>query len=378
MTMELTIERGVLLSGLQRVQGIVEKRNTMPILSNLLMEAEEGKLRLFATDLEIGLKGEYPATVKKAGAVSISARKFLDIIRELPETQIEISSQDNHWIEITAASSKFRMAGLSPEEFPPIPNPEKEVLLTVPRKPFLEGIEKVVFAVGDNDARHILNGVLLNIKQEGRGGYTLRLVGTDGHRLAKVERKLTLEGGNTTGPPEHNLVISKKAILEIKKLLEEDDQEPVMGLSENQIVLKKGNLLFITRLMEGSFPNYEQVIPRNNKNKMALEKKTLEGALKRVSIFAREKTNAIRLTVQPNRLGLLSNNPDVGEAQEEVKAEYKGEEIVAGFNARYLLDAISVIKSETVFLHFDDAFSPCMVTDETDSQFLCVVMPMRI
>jgi len=376
--MRLTIERGVLFSGLQRVQGIVEKRNTMPILSNLLLEAEEGKLRIFSTDLEIGLKGEYPAQVEKSGAVSISARKIFDIIRELPDTPIQISSQENHWVEINAASSKFRMAGLPPEEFPPIPNPEKEVQLTVSRKIFLEGIEKVVFAVGDNDPRYILNGILLNIKQEGRGGYTLRLVGTDGHRLAKVERKLPSEGGKTSGPLEHNLVISKKAILEMKKLLEEDDTEPVMGLSENQLVLKKGNLLFITRLMEGSYPNYEQVIPRNNQKKVALEKKVLEGALKRVSIFARGKTNTIQLTLQPNRLSLLSNNPDVGEAQEEVKAEYRGEEMVAGFNARYLLDALSVMRGDTISMHFNDPFSPCMVTDETDPQLLCVVMPMRI
>ncbi len=376
--MQFTIERGVLLSGLQRVQGVVEKRNTMPVLSNLLMEAEKDRVKVFATDLEIGLKGEYSAKVTKPGTVSLSARKLWDIIRELSDGPIGFSAQENHWVEISSGTSRFRMAGLPPEEFPPIPNPEKEVLLSVPRKAFLDGIEKVAFAVGDNDARYILNGVLLNLRQEGRGELSLRLVATDGHRLAKVERKISSEATKISGPPEQNLVISKKAILEIKKILEEDDQEPVIGLSENQLILKKGEILLTTRLMEGSYPNYEQVIPRGNQKHVVVQKKNLESALKRVSIFAREKTHAIRVTVQANRLGLLSNNPDVGEAQEELKAEYKGEEIEAGFNARYLLEALTVIRSEKVSLRFNDPFSPCLIQDEADTQFLCVVMPMRV
>jgi len=376
--MQLIVERGVLWAGLQKIQGVVEKRNTMPILSNLLLEGEGETMWIFATDLEIGLKGEYPAKIQKPGGVSLSARKLFDMVRELPDIPIKITSKENHWVEISAAKSKFKMAGLPPEEFPPIPNPEKEVLLSVGRKPFLEGIEKVAFAVGNNDTRHILNGVLLNVRPEVGGGLTLRLVGTDGHRLAKVERKITSAGPKGATLQEHNLVISKKAILEIKKILEEDEEEPVIGLSENQLVLKKGSLFFITRLLEGDYPNYEQVIPRNNHKKVTLSRTALEGALKRVSIFAREKTNAVRLTLKPKQMTLLTTNPDVGEAQEEIQTNYQGEGLEAGFNARYILDAISVMESENILMHFNDSMSPCLVTDEADSQFLCVVMPMRV
>ena len=376
--MQLIVERGVLWAGLQKTQGVVEKRNTMPILSNLLLEGEGEEMSIFATDLEIGLKGKYPAKIEKPGGVSLSARKLLDIVRELPDVPIKIISKENHWVEISAAKSKFRMAGLPPEEFPPIPKPEKEVLLSVGRKPFLEGIEKVVFAVGNNDSRHILNGVLLNVKPEVGGGLILRLVGTDGHRLAKVERKITSPGQQGAAPQEHNLVISKKAILEIKKILEEDEEEPVIGLSENQLVLKKKSLFFIARLLEGDYPNYEQVIPRNNTKKVTLSRTALEGALRRVSIFSREKTNAVRLTHKPKQMSLVTINPEVGEAQEEIPTDYKGEELEAGFNARYILDAISVMESENILMHFNDSKSPCLVTDEADSQFLCVVMPMRV
>ena len=377
--MKLKIIRSELLTGLQRVQGVVEKRNTMPILSNILLEAREDQVVLFATDLEIGIRGSHPAEVTQAGGVAVSARKLFEIVRELPEGPISISSDGQHGVRIEAGKSEFRIIGLPPQEFPAMPSVEGEPLMSINRAIFSEMIRKTVFSAGDNDARYILNGLLVThfLKDKKRA---LRFVGTDGHRLAVIERTLgdTKGGRPLQSTTEQTAIVPKKAAMEIKKLLEESEQEPEIGLGKSQLIFQRGGLLLLARLMEGNYPNYNQVVPKENDKQAVAKRGELESALRRVSILSREKTNAVKMTFESDTLTLSSSNPDMGEAKETIGIVYKHEGLTAGFNARYLLDILSAMEGEEVTLELKDSLSPCMIRPPGDPDYQCVVMPMRV
>jgi len=372
--MKLKISRGELLTGFQRVQGVVEKRNTMPILSNILLEAKDGQIVLFATDLEIGIRGTYKAEVSQPGGVTVSARKLYEIVRELPEGTVTITSEGNHSVGIHAGKSEFKVLGLPPQEFPAMPMVESEPLVPIDRGTFSDLIRKTVFAAGDNNARYILNGILVTRFMRGKK-QALRFVGTDGHRLAVIER--AIENGKVL-PEEQSAIVPKKAAIEIKKLLDENEETPQIGVSKNQMIFQRGSLLLLARLMEGGYPNYQQVIPKENEKRAVVKKNDLESALRRVSILSREKTSAIKLVLESGAITLSSSNPDMGEAKESLEAQYGQEGLATGFNARYLLDALGAVDSEEVVLEFKDALSPCIIRQPGDPDYLCVVMPMRV
>jgi DNA polymerase III subunit beta len=375
--MKVKIQRSALLSGLQRVQGVVEKRNTMPVLANILLEAKDSQVTIFGTDLEIGIKDSLPAEVSEEGGITVSARKLFEITRELPEGAIRLTGTDKNWLRIEAGKSEFRLAGLLPQEFPSIPAVEAEQTIPVSRKTLLEVIRKTIFAVGDNDARYILNGMLVHIESKGKKPL-LRLVGTDGHRLAVIERELANGKTAKADSDEISAIVPKKAALEIKKLLEENEDEPELGVSRNQLIFRRGQVLLFARLMEGNYPNYQQVIPKESDKKISVDRSLLEGALRRVSLMAKEKTSAIRVSLEPGALVLASSNPELGEARETVPMDYKGESLVTGFNARYLLDALGAIEGNNAFFEFKEAISPCLIRQEGDKNYFCVVMPMRV
>ncbi|MBI3994867.1 MAG: DNA polymerase III subunit beta [Nitrospirae bacterium] len=374
--MRLKISRGELLTGFQRVQGVVEKRNTMPILSNILFEAKGDQVVLFATDLEIGIRGSYKAEVLQPGGVTVSARKMYEIIRELPEGPVTITSGDNHAVGIEAGKSEFKVLGLPPQEFPAMPAVDSDPRMPVDRKTLSDLIRKTIFAAGDNNARYILNGILVTLFMKDKKR-ALRFVGTDGHRLAVIERELP-DGKGKGVAQEQTAIVPKKAALEIKKLLDENEEPPEIGLSKNQMIFQRGSLLLLARLMEGSYPNYQQVIPKENDKRVMVKKTELEGALRRVSILSREKTSAIKLALEPGAITLSTSNPDMGEAKETIEAKFEKEGLTTGFNARYLLDILSGLDSEEVLLEFKDALSPCLVRQPGDPDYLCVVMPMRV
>lgn len=388
--MKVQIQRAELLAGLQRVQGVVERRNTMPVLANILLEAGGGRVTVFGTDLEIGIKGTHEAEVSDEGAIAVSARKLYEIIRELSEEPVRLTTTDKNWVQIEAGKSEFRIMGLPPSEFPAMPVVEPEQLIPVNRKILSELIRKTIFAVGDNDARYILNGVLLTMQAKDRKRQ-IRLVGTDGHRLAIIERDLpdgkssasggSVETRDLSSLPvskEATAIIPKKAALEIKKLLDETEEEPELGISRNQLIFRRGQVLLLARLMEGNYPNYQQVIPKENEKRTIVNRTVLEGALRRVSLMAKEKTHAIRMSLESGAIVLTSSNPDMGEAKEAVPVVYTGEGIVTGFNARYLLDALGAIEGDRALFEFKDSVSPCLIRQEGDEGYLCVVMPMRV
>ncbi len=375
--MKVRIGRDELLTGLQRVQGVVEKRNTMPILSNVLLEARQEGAEIVATDLEIGMRGLYKAAVLETGGVTISARKLFEIIKELPSGDIELTTGENNWTTIQTGKSQFKIVGLPSADYPALPAIEREGLTPLSGDGLLELIRKTLFAAGDNDARYILNGLLVTLINTEKKT-TLRLVGTDGHRLAVAEQEMSQAGGKGV-PQEIKAIIPKKAAQEMRRLLEEGgDGEPLIGFAKNLMIFRKSGLLLTSRLMEGNYPNYQQVIPKEGGKKISVNRIELESALRRVSVLSRDKASAVKVSFEPGKMTLFSSSPDYGEATEELPARYEGEALSSGFNARYLLDVFGVMDGENVSLQIETPLSPCLIQESESPGFKCVVMPIKI
>jgi DNA polymerase-3 subunit beta len=375
--MKLRIARDELLTALQRVQGVVEKRNTMPQLSNILLEAKAEGVDITATDLEIGMRGLYKASVEEPGSITLSARKLFEILKELSEGEVELAVGDNNWATLRAGKSQFKIVGLPSSDYPALPAIEREGLTPLAGAGLLELIRKTLFAVGDNDARYILNGLLVTLVTAEKKT-TLRLVGTDGHRLALAEQELP--GAGKEAPKEIKAIVPKKAAQEMRRLLEEGDGEPQIGFTKNLLIFRRSGLLLTSRLMEGNYPNYQQVIPKekDQDKRATVERVALEGALRRVAVLSRDKTNAVKLTFATGRLTLFSSNPDFGEATEELTARYTGDAVTTGFNARYLLDVLGVMDGESVSMQMETPLSPCLIREPGNAGFTCVVMPIKV
>ncbi len=373
--MKIKIARDELLTGLQRVQGIVEKRNTMPVLSNILLETKQDGVGLVATDLEIGIRGHYKAEVLQAGSVTLSARKLYEILKEVADGEVTFTTQENNWVQIQAGRSQFKIVGMAASEFPALPTIEREGRVAIPGSGLSSLLRKTLFAVGDNDARYILNGLLITLHSSEKK-VTMKLVGTDGHRLAIAESELAHAG--TDLPKEVKAIIPRKAAQEMRRLLEEEEGEPLLGFTKNLVTFQKSGLYLTSRVMEGTYPNYQQVIPKESAKKAVIERAAMEGALRRVAVLSKDKTNAVKLMLQAGTLTLHTSNPDLGEATEEVPAQYRGESLTTGFNARYILDALAVMDGESVTMEINTPLSPCLMKSDGDPGFLCVVMPMKI
>jgi DNA polymerase-3 subunit beta len=376
--MKLHIDRDELLTALHRVQGVVEKRNTMPQLSNILLEAKPEGVDVVATDLEIGMRGVYKAAVHDPGSVTLSARKVYEILKELPAGEIEVLVGENNWATLRAGKSQFKIVGLPASDYPALPTIEREGLTPLTAAGLLELIRKTLFAVGDNDARYILNGLLVTmVSQEKKT--LLRLVGTDGHRLAMAEQEVGTSEAKEA-PKEIKAIIPKKAAHEMRRLLEEGDGDPLIGFTKNLMIFRKSGLLLTSRLMEGNYPNYHQVIPKEKAQNQCLtvSRTDLESALRRVSVLSRDKTSAVKVTFASGKATLFSSNPDFGEATEELPAKFSGETIATGFNARYLLEVLSVMDGESVTLQMDNPLSPCLIREPGNAGFSCVVMPIKV
>ena len=371
--MKFTIKKEEFLKGLSRVQSVADRRNTMPILSNVLIESGEGGITVTATDLEIGLRGVYEAQVEEPGGVAISARKLFEIVRELPAEEVSFETAENNWATIKSGSAVFKFTGLPKEEFPALPDMEGPEFVPVDAHLMRELIRTTIFAAGDNDTRYVLNGIFMSLANEADGA-TIQMVGTDGHRLAVIKKKLEADISGQGG----SAIIPKKSASELKKLLDEDEGELMMAMSKNHIVFRLGSLYMVTRLIEGNYPNYEQVIPASNDKTVSVDKGILSAALKRVSLLSRERTNAVKFSLADSKAVLSSQNPEMGEAREDLAVTYKGDEMEVGFNAKYLLDALSAMDGDSVVLLLKDSLSPCIISQADDGGYRCVVMPMRV
>lgn len=370
--MKIRMERAELLAGLARVQGVVERRNTVPILSNILLEADDDGIHIFATDLEIGLRGTYTGEVLEAGGVTLSARKLFEICRELEEAPVELT-EDDQWVTVTSGRSRFKVASLPAGDFPPVPEADGERTVPVERDVLATMIRKTFFAVGDLDTRYVLNGVLMTVDAEGGGETPFRMVATNGHRLAMIERPITPDGALQV-----SAIVPRKALVEMKKLLEEDEGAVSLGFTDKRVIFKKEGLTLVSQLVEGTFPSYEKVIPEEAGISVTLPRDTAGAAFRRVSLLCQEKTWAVRFTLSPGTLTLTANNPDIGEATEELQVEYDGEKFASGFNARYFIDVLQNVDGDSIRLETADPLSPCVLKDAGDPGYLALVMPMRL
>jgi DNA polymerase-3 subunit beta len=372
--MEFTIPTSELTKGLYRAQGIVEKKTAMPILSNVLLEATKGKVLITATDLEVGMTGEHRAKVTREGSITISARHFYEIVRNLPKDQEEVSVKklDNNWAEVRCFNVEYKLMGMAAEEFQGLPDISKASMFTVDSATFKDMIDKTIYAVSNDETRYNLNGSYLE-KLDDEG---FRMVATDGHRLSMIDAKLAEDPKKAKFTD--GVIIPKKGLMEIKRLLESEDGGCSLGLDENNLVFKMDNVTVVMRLLEGQFPEYRQVVPEKQQINMEIDRKALIDSLRRVSILSSDRTLGLKVGLKKGMLRVNTSNPDLGEAREDIKIEYKGKEITVGFNARYLLDALAAIDTDLVGVSLEDDLSPGVFKPTGDQRYTCVVMPMRI
>lgn len=366
--MELKITREEFLKGLSIAQGISDTRGTMPILANFLIEATSTGITITATDLQVTTRGSYAADVKTEGSVTLNTRKVFDIVRELPPQDIYFSSEEGEWIRISCEASNFRLPGLPAEDFPSPPKVEQRMLSRCNQALFLDMIRKTIFAVAADQTRYALNGVLFEAEAD-----AARMVATDGHRLAFIERKL-----DEKVPEKVHAIIPKKALAEALKMFASADSPVLFGSGGNHAFFRSGELMLLTRLIEGQFPNYRQVIADSYDKKLVVEKALLMAALRRVSILSDEKSKMVKLFLKKGQLTLVSSNADKGEAKEDLAVDYKGDDLAIGFNARYLMDPMAASDQERMILQFKDPTSSCCLSPEDAAYYKCVVMPMRV
>ena len=372
--MEFTVSKADLVRELSLSQGVVEKKTTIPILSNVLLEAAGDRVTLTATDLELGIRCSCPARVKKEGSGTIPARKLLDYVRLLPEGDVQMKFLENHWANITSGRSRTRIAGMSRESFPELPEmPER--IAEIPVKTLGSMIVRTAFAISMEESRFTLNGALLLMRPEG-----LTMVATDGHRLAYVHASQA-ESGQVDR--QFKALIPKKAMAELIKLADEagEDAKALFAGDENHLFFEVGQRLLITRKLTGNFPDYERVLPKEHSAMATLQKDEIRSAIERVAQFADERSRAIRVQFTDGEVKVFSSSVEMGESEESVPSEYHGPSMEIGFNAQYLLDFLRAIPQDHVAFELKDQKSAGEMRPAGESvpdQYRYVVMPMRI
>lgn len=371
--MEFQISVEELSKALYRAQGIVEKKSTMPILSSVLIEArqtpEGGRITVSAYDLEVGVSGEHPAEVLREGAIALQAKSLYEIVRALPENVVVLKKGANNRVEITSGTAEFRIVGQAPEEFPALPKVEAIPFVAVDAGMLLEMIEKTQFAISTDETRYNLNGVFFDPAED-----KARMVATDGHRLSSVERPLA---GNFS--LKRGVIVPRKGLMELRRLLAEDTASPgELGFNESSGVFRRQGLVMVMRLVDGQFPDYKQVIPAESDRPVSLPRARYLEMLRRVSLISADRTSAVKLEISAGRLRLTSQNPDLGEAREDLVIDFQGEPIKVGFNARYLMDVLGAMESDVVQLDIADELSPGVLRPAGDGSYVNVIMPMRI
>ncbi|HSR58934.1 MAG TPA: DNA polymerase III subunit beta [Candidatus Binataceae bacterium] len=377
--MGIVVERQSLMNGLALVQGIVERRNTVPILGHVLIEPDSQSLRLAATDLEVGISTQVQCKSAKDKSITLNARKLFEIVREAEGDEFSIASLENDWVELKCGRARFKMMGLDPRSFPAMPSQSAKTeaakkspkaALTISTSVLAMMIDKTIFAVSPDEARYNLSGVYLESHEAGKA----RMVATDGHRLSMIDRAtpgFTMEGG---------AIIPRKGLAELRKLLDQGGDAEVKLLIDGQLAsLKRGPTEVSMRLVEGEFPDYRGVVPKQTKYRISMGRDALQAAIKRAAIFSNERYHGVKLGLSSGALTVSSTSPEMGEASEQIDVEYRGEEFAVGFNASYLLQALAVIPSESdVELGLSDEASPGLLRTPADSEFSYVVMPMRL
>lgn len=372
--MKLTLDRGVLLKSLNHVQSVVERRNTIPILSNVMMEAREGALSLTATDLDIAIVEMVEADVAEAGASTAPAHTFHEIVRKLPEgSQVELQiDEERSRMTIVAGRSRFTLACLPREDFPVMAEGDLPHAFEIQAKDLVRLVDRTRFAISTEETRYYLNGIYLHAT-ESEAGSMLRAVATDGHRLASAELPLP-EGAS--GMP--GIIVPRKTVAELRKLVDEADGSVRVSLSDTKIRFDFDHIVLTSKLIDGTFPDYVRVIPTANERVLEVDGKSFAEAVDRVATISTEKSRAVKLHLDQDRLVVSVTSPESGSAQEELPVSYRAEPLEIGFNARYLLDITGQINGDNARFLLADAHSPTLVRDCGDEHALYVLMPMRV
>ena len=366
--MELEIDQARLLSALALAQTVADKRSTMPVLANVLLRAtSDGHLVCIATDMMIGLTESMPATVKSTGSVTVGVKHLHGVVRTLPPGSVRLRGLDNHWVQLVAGRSEFKLMGQAPGDFPELPDTRGIKFTRVPGHTLADLIQKTQFSVSTDEARVNLNGVLFE-----SNGELGTMVSTDGHRLTKLSLPLV-------GPKlERGIIIPRKGMLEIKRVLDRMQGEVGLAVDGQHLYLQAEELMLSVKLNNVVFPPYEQVIPREFRRRVTALRDEMIDVLKRAEVMAPEKTATVRIELDKGSLKLTADNPDLGVAHQEIEIEYQGDPLVAGFNARYLIEVLEVMDTKQVHLDFQGELDPCVLRPVEGPDYLGVVMPMRI
>lgn len=366
--MKFLTKKEEILNELQLFQGIVEKRNTLPILANILINVGEEEVEMIGTDLEVGLRTYFPAQVEETGAITVSGKKLFEIIKSLSEGKlVAFKESKDSMIEITAGESEFKILCLPKEDYPQVPEPRFERNISIPLDLMREMIDRVYFAI-TQEHRYYLTGALLILKNK-----SIELVSTDGHRLAYTSKHmedLKLE-------EEIRVIVAKKTLSEMRKL---ENENVEFDFDESNLFFRVNNRTLMSRIIEGKFPNFEEVIPKDNTSIITLSREEITDAIRRVSLLSAERSKGIKFFIEKNIIRLFSSNPEIGEARDKIDVDYEGENIEIGFNAQYLLDFLSTVKAERVRFELKDENNAALVKPEAEEEvkYIYVLMPMKI
>jgi len=368
--MNLTISKEQIINGLRAVQNVVSNRTTLPILSNVLLRAEGDKLELTATDLDVTIACSVEAKVKKPGASTVPVKKLFGIVRELGNSEIDLEVDDKNVCSIRSGASFYKINGLSADEFPPMPKFKEDKKVVIKQETIKSMMKKTSFAISTDESRYVLNGIFVSLKD-----HKMTMVATDGRRLALVDEEV-----DVSEKSQGEFIAPAKAVNELNRLLT-DKGEVEIHYTDNQASFtlkdeKNGSVLIITKLIEGNYPNYRQVIPSEVKERVSLAREEFLHALRRAEIMTSDKSNSVKLTFGKNNLAITANSPEVGEARESIAINYKGKEMAIAFNPKYMIDPLNALANDEVFIELIDELSPGVL--KINGPFLYVVMQMRL
>ena len=370
--MKLVVNRDLFTRALGRIQGVVSRKATLPVLSNVLIEVNDaGKLRVAATDLDVTYDGNLACRCVEPGRITVDAKRLFDVVRSLPGEEVDLEVADEDRVMIRCKNTEFMLLGVSADTYPPLPDTSSVNLIPLDGLAFRELLERTMLSICNEDSRPNLNGVYFRCVGDGR----VRMVSTDGHRLSQGERSLTRDADI----PEHDgVIIPKKGVTELKRLLEEAGREVSFGFLDNNLVVAGANMSLFVRLIDAAFPDYGQVIPKSSERIVVLDRMPFLSSLKRIGLLASERTHGLRVELSTGTMTLSSDNPDLGKAREEVEIDYDGGDLTIAFNAKYLQDILATLSAAKIEMALNEALSPGLFREHGNDDYLFVVMPMRI
>jgi DNA polymerase-3 subunit beta len=369
---KLDINRDLFSRALAKVQGVLSRKAAMPVLSNVYLSVDtDGLMRLAASDLDVTYDGYLQCRCIDAGSVTVDGKRLFDVVRSLPGEEVHLEINAEHQVTISCQNTEFVLLGHSVDSYPPLPSSEHVSLSNLDGFALKELLERTMLSISTDESRPNLNGVYLEFIDDGR----IRMVSTDGHRLSRGEKSVE---GSSDLPGHEGIIIPKKGVIELKKLLDEIGSEVSIGFIDNNLIVRSTNLTLYIRLIDAAFPDYQQVIPKSSERVVVLERIPFLQSLKRIGLLASERTHGVRVELNPGLITLLSDNPDLGKAREEIEVEYDGPSMIIAFNAKYIQDILSTLGAEKVEMALNEALSPGLFREHESDDYLFVIMPMRI